>query len=95
MLLGNKLKKDSFVQLVHDKFLIINVMAYKRIMFLDADLIPLTGLDYFFHLSDPEYTTLSTLLKPFFHSVKRRVAQYWHVLGGIFKRGIRGIQCKC
>jgi lipopolysaccharide biosynthesis glycosyltransferase len=56
-------KKESFAQLVYDKFLTINMTAYKRVMFLDADLIPLTNLDYYFYLSDPDNTQLPTLLK--------------------------------
>jgi hypothetical protein len=51
---------------MYDKFYILNMTEYKRVMFLDADTIPLTNLDYYFHLSDPEYKDVPTLLKPFF-----------------------------
>jgi lipopolysaccharide biosynthesis glycosyltransferase len=66
VILLDKPKKDSFAQIVYDKFLTINMTSYKRVMFLDSDIIPMTNLDYFFHLSDPDYTLLPTLLKPFF-----------------------------
>jgi len=51
---------------VYDKFLTLNMTEYKRVMFLDADVIPLTNLDYYFHLSDPDCKDLPTLLKPNF-----------------------------
>jgi len=57
---------ESFGQLVFDKFLTFNMTDYKRVMFLDADTIPMTNLDYYFHLSDPAYTDLPTVLKPNF-----------------------------
>jgi hypothetical protein len=62
----DKPKHESFSQLMYDKFYILNMTEYKRVMFLDADTIPLTNLDYYFHLSDPGYKDLPTLLKPFF-----------------------------
>ena len=42
------------------------MVEYKRVMFLDADLIPLVNLDYLFHLSDPEHTDTATILRPNF-----------------------------
>eukprot|EP00978_Attheya_sp_CCMP212_P013578 scaffold34093_cov59-Attheya_sp.AAC.4 len=62
----DKPKHESFSQLMYDKFYILNMTEYKRVMFLDADTIPLTNLDFYFHLSDPEYKDVPTLLKPFF-----------------------------
>ena len=59
-------KKESFAQLVYDKFLTLSMTDYKRVMFLDADIVPLTNLDYLFHLSDPDYMDVPTLLKPNF-----------------------------
>ena len=61
-----KPKHESFGQLVYDKFLTLNMTDYKRVMFLDADIVPLTNLDYYFHLSDPGYTNAPTVLKPNF-----------------------------
>jgi len=69
---GIKLKQldtpehESFGRLVYDKFLTLNMTDYKRVMFLDADIMPLTNLDYLFHLSDPEYKETPTVLKPNF-----------------------------
>ena len=60
----DKPEKESFAQLVFDKFLTINMTDYKRVMFLDGDLIPLVNLDYIFHLSDPDHTETPTLIKP-------------------------------
>ena len=60
----NKPQKESFAQLVFDKFLTINMTDYKRVMFLDGDLIPLLNLDYIFHLSDPDHAETPTLIKP-------------------------------
>ena len=62
----DKPQRESFAQVVYDKFLTINMTEYKRVMFLDADIIPLTNMDYYFHLSDPDYTDIPTLLKPNF-----------------------------
>lgn len=61
-----KPQKESFARFVYDKFLTFNMTDYKRVMFLDADMIPLTNLDYLFHLSDPDYNDVPTLLKPHF-----------------------------
>ncbi len=61
-----KPQRESFGQIVNDKFLTINMTDYKRVMFLDADIIPLTNMDYYFHLSDPDYKDLPTVLKPNF-----------------------------
>jgi Alpha-N-acetylglucosamine transferase len=64
IILLEKPQHESFGQLVFDKFLTINMTDYKRVMFLDADVVPLVNLDYMFHLSDPDYTDLPTLLRP-------------------------------
>ena len=59
-----KPEKESFAQLVYDKFQTIGMVEYKRVIFLDADMYPLTNLDYLFHLSDPDYKDVPTILKP-------------------------------
>jgi Alpha-N-acetylglucosamine transferase len=66
IILQPKPRAESFAQLVYDKFLTLNMTDYKRVMFLDADMIPMTNLDYYFFLSDPEYEKLPTELKPNF-----------------------------
>ena len=63
IVLLEKPRNESFAQLVYDKFLTINMTDYKRVIFMDGDMIPMTNLDYYFHLSDPEYTDLPTELK--------------------------------
>ena len=54
--------KESFAQLVYDKFRILQMTQYRRVMFLDADTIPLTNMDYMFSLSEGE----EPLLQPNF-----------------------------
>ena len=66
VILLDKPKKESFAQVVYDKFLTINMTDYKRVMFLDGDMMPMTNLDYIFHLSDPDYQDTPTLLRPNF-----------------------------
>jgi hypothetical protein len=59
----DKPKKSSFAHLVYEKFRPLQFTQYQRIMFLDADTIPLVNLDYLFHLSDPEYDP-NPILRP-------------------------------
>ena len=66
VILLDKPKKESFAQVVYDKFLTITMTDYKRVMFLDGDMMPMTNLDYIFHMSDPHYHDAPTLLKPNF-----------------------------
>ena len=54
--------KETFNELVYDKFRILQLTEYRRVMFLDADAIPLTNLDYMFRLSEGE----NPLLQPNF-----------------------------
>lgn len=56
--------KESFANLVFQKFRALELTEYRRVVFMDADAIPLTNLDYLFHLSDPLHTATPTLLKP-------------------------------
>ena len=55
IVLLDKPEKESFAQLVYDKFLTINMTRYRRVMFMDGDMLPVTNLDYYFQLSDPKY----------------------------------------
>ena len=64
VILLDKTKEQSFTQLVYDKFLTINMADYKRVMFLEGNMMPRTNLDYIFHLSDPDDQDTPTLLKP-------------------------------
>ena len=42
---------ESFAQVVYSKFRLLQMTQYQRVMFLDADIMPLVNLDYLFHLS--------------------------------------------
>ena len=64
IILLNKSRKQSFTQLVYDKFLKLKIIDYKRVMFLDVNMMPMINLDYIFLLSDPDYLDAPTLLKP-------------------------------
>lgn len=61
-----KPKHESFAHIVYEKFRPLQMTQYRRVMFLDADAIPLVNLDYLFHLSDPQYAPdlLSPVLRP-------------------------------
>jgi hypothetical protein len=59
-----KPEHDSFAHIVFEKFRLLQMTQYKRVMFLDADAIPLANLDYMFHLSDPDNPKEPTLLRP-------------------------------
>ena len=47
----NNVEHESFAQLVYEKFRVLTMTEYKRVIFLDADTMPRTHLDYLFHLS--------------------------------------------
>lgn len=44
---------DNFHTAMMDKFRILQLTEYKRVLYLDADVIPLNNLDYVFELSTP------------------------------------------
>lgn len=54
----------SFATLVFEKFRALEMTEYRRVIFLDADAIPLANLDYIFHLSDPQHLQTPNLLRP-------------------------------
>jgi hypothetical protein len=45
---------ENFYALVLEKFRILELTEYSRVLFLDADIMPLCSLDYLFELSEPE-----------------------------------------
>jgi lipopolysaccharide biosynthesis glycosyltransferase len=53
--------KSSFAQLVYEKFRPLQYTEYDRIMFLDADIIPLNNLDYLFDLSSTSTSTSTSM----------------------------------
>jgi hypothetical protein len=46
--------QEDFAEINMAKFRILTMTEYRRVLFLDADLIPLGNLDYLFNLSDVE-----------------------------------------
>lgn len=59
-----KPQAESFTDLMFDKFRIFQLTQYRRVMYLDADMMPLTNLDYLFELSDPDEHSVPTPLLP-------------------------------
>eukprot|EP00560_Eucampia_antarctica_P001940 CAMPEP_0197833114 /NCGR_PEP_ID=MMETSP1437-20131217/17796_1 /TAXON_ID=49252 ORGANISM="Eucampia antarctica, Strain CCMP1452" /NCGR_SAMPLE_ID=MMETSP1437 /ASSEMBLY_ACC=CAM_ASM_001096 /LENGTH=905 /DNA_ID=CAMNT_0043436955 /DNA_START=312 /DNA_END=3029 /DNA_ORIENTATION=- len=45
---------ESFAQIVFEKFRILSMTEYRRVIFLDADIMPRINMDYLFELSDPD-----------------------------------------
>ena len=45
---------EVFYALVKEKFRILDLTDYSRVLFIDADIMPLCSLDYLFELSEPE-----------------------------------------
>lgn len=43
-----KIRSNTFSELVYEKFRVLEMTQYTRVMFLDADVIPLANLDYLF-----------------------------------------------
>jgi len=56
--------EESFSQIVYEKFRILQMTRYKRVMFLDGDAIPLVNMDFMFRLSDPDAVEVPTILRP-------------------------------
>ena len=51
-------KTASFTDINMEKFRLLNMTQYRRILFLDADILPLANLDYLFELSDGPHPLL-------------------------------------
>lgn len=47
-----KTAHESFYEIMLDKFRILELVEYRRVLFMDGDIMPLTNLDYLFHLSE-------------------------------------------
>jgi len=57
--------KESFYEVVMNKFRILTLTQYRRVLFLDGDVMPLGNLDYLFELSDDNnYGPGNSTLKP-------------------------------
>jgi len=53
-------KRQSFYKLQLDKFRILGLTRYRRVLYLDADVMPLCNMDYLFVASDPESESSSS-----------------------------------
>ncbi|CAB9527199.1 expressed unknown protein [Seminavis robusta] len=47
-----KPKVENFHQIIMQKLVILELVEYRRVIFLDTDVMPFCNLDYVFHLSD-------------------------------------------
>ena len=47
-----------------EKFRVLDLLEYRRVIYLDSDIIPMNSLDYLFYLSDPSHTSTPTILQP-------------------------------
>jgi hypothetical protein len=43
---------ENFHQIIMQKMVVLELVQYRRVLFLDTDVMPLCNLDYVFHLSD-------------------------------------------
>ena len=53
-----KVKVDNFYSAQMDKFNILNLVQYDRVLFMDSDIMPFGNLDYIFHSSEGEEPSL-------------------------------------
>jgi hypothetical protein len=74
-----KLQEDSFYNAMMDKFEVLRLTQYRRVIFFDGDAFPLCNMDYVFHLSDPLVTDPPILQENMVHSFINEPAQ-----GGFF-----------
>ena len=68
---------ESFAQLMYEKFRVLQMTQYTRVLYMDSDTMPLVNLDYLFHLSEPNDRI--TLRPNLIHSSKGEPCQ-----GGFF-----------
>jgi hypothetical protein len=47
-----KPKVENFHQIIMQKMVVLDLVEYRRVLFLDTDVMPFCNLDYVFHLSD-------------------------------------------
>ncbi|KAL7538178.1 hypothetical protein ACHAWF_008114, partial [Thalassiosira exigua] len=58
---------DTFAGIVYEKFRPLTLLQYRRVMFLDADVMPTANLDYLFRLTEGRRPVLS---KSFFYATR-------------------------
>ena len=55
---------ECFYALVQEKFRALQMVKYSRVLFIDADTMPLCNLDYMFELSEPSSSVVEVNKKP-------------------------------
>lgn len=56
--------KESFYTAMMEKFRILELVQYRRVIFMDSDVMPLCNLDYLFDLSETTGSNDEPMLKP-------------------------------
>ena len=56
-------KSEHFYAVTLEKFRVLELDEYSRVLFLDSDVMPMCSLDYLFELSEPEHKNQRSLLK--------------------------------
>jgi hypothetical protein len=51
-----KSPSESFYDTVMNKFRVLSLTQYRRVILMDGDVVPVRNLDYLFELSDPTYS---------------------------------------
>jgi lipopolysaccharide biosynthesis glycosyltransferase len=87
-----KPKVDSFYYAMLSKFAVLTLTSYNRVLFMDADILPLCNLDYLFDYSDrgilKDNAVIATATEPSnggFFMLRPEVGDYEHIMS-IVKR---------
>ena len=54
---------DNFYSVMMEKFRILNLIEYSRVLFLDSDIMPYCALDYLFEVSEPSSKSVKPIVK--------------------------------
>jgi hypothetical protein len=79
--------RQSFYTMQFEKFRILQMTEYKRIIFMDGDVLPFCSLDYLFELSDPVINTNHAELRQRQPLLKENLILTWRMEpahGGFF-----------
>ncbi len=71
-----KKELEGFYSLMNEKFRILELEEYSRIMYLDYDVFPFCNLDYLFELSEPLVTESANATKPGFQLKENVILAY-------------------
>ena len=61
---GRRQSVQNFYTVTLEKFRILQLVEYSRVMFLDTDVMPFCSLDYLFELSEPDTNTDIEMIEP-------------------------------